>query len=88
MGRSREPVRPPEAKEDDRRREPGTPFFSIQQALEAGDLENAYWLPGTENPADGLTKVRSDMAAQLRPLESGCFSPGSLRPLEEVAPKE
>ena len=25
-------------------------FLRIQQALEGGDLENAYWLPGTETP--------------------------------------
>ena len=50
-------------------------FLSIQQALGAGDLENAYWLPGTENPADGLTKVRSDVVPLLRLLESGSFCP-------------
>ena len=63
-------------------------FLSIQQALEEGDLENAYWPPGTENPADGLTKVRSDMVTPLRLLESGGFCPGQLRPLKGVAWKE
>ena len=41
-------------------------FSSAQQALEEGDLEDAFWLPGTENPADSLTKVRSEMAPLLR----------------------
>ena len=59
-------------------------FLSIQQALEEGELENAYWLPGTENPADGLTKVRSDMVL-LRLLESGGFRQGRLRPLKGAA---
>ena len=38
-------------------------FPSIQQALEVGELDNAPWAPGTENAADGLTKVRSDMVS-------------------------
>ena len=63
-------------------------FLSIQQALEAGELEDAYWLPGTENPADSLTKVRGEMALLLRLLESGAFFPGRLRPLKDVAWEE
>ena len=63
-------------------------FLSIQQALEEGDLENAHWLPGTENPVDGLTKVRSDMVSPLRLLESGRFCPRQLRPPNGVAWKE
>ena len=63
-------------------------LLSTQQASEEGDLENAYLLPGTDNPADGLTKVRSDMAPLLRLPESGCLSPGSFRLLEGVAWKE
>ena len=63
-------------------------FSGIQQALEGGDLENAYWLPGTEGPADGLTKMRSDAVPLLRLLESGEFCPGQLRPLLSVAWKE
>ena len=46
-------------------------FLSIQRAMEEGDLENAYWLPGTENPADSLTKVRIEMAPLLRFWGSG-----------------
>ena len=30
-------------------------FLGIQQSLEEGELENAYWIPGTENPAGGFT---------------------------------
>ena len=34
-------------------------ILNIQQALEEGDLDNAYWLPGADDPADGLPRVRS-----------------------------
>ena len=60
-------------------------FLSIQRALGNGDAEGECWLPGTENPADGLTKVRSDMVPLLRLLESGAFCLGLLRPLKGVA---
>ena len=63
-------------------------FLSIQQALGEGELDNAYSAPGTEKPADGLTKVRSDTVPLLRLLRPGHFNPGSLRPLEGVARKE
>ena len=48
-------------------------------------MENAYWLPGTENPADGLTRVRIDIVSLLRLPESGCFNPGRLRLIKGVA---
>ena len=60
-------------------------FLSIQQALEEGDLENASWQPGTDNPADGLTKVRNEVAPLSRLLEPGRFHSGPLRPLKGVA---
>ena len=41
---------------------------------------NVYWVPGTEDPADGLAKVRCDMAPLMWLLESGHFTPGTLRP--------
>ena len=63
-------------------------FSSTQQALEEGDLENACWLPGTGNPAEGLTEVRSELVPLLRLLESGGFRPGQLRPLKGVAWRE
>ena len=63
-------------------------FLGIQQSLEEGELENAYWIPGTENPADGLTKLRSEMGPILALLETGSFQPGVLRPLKELASRE
>ena len=59
-------------------------FLGTHQALEEGDLDNA----STEVPADGLTEVRGDMVPLLRLLESGCFSPGSLRPRKGAAWRE
>ena len=41
-----------------------------------------------QNPAGDVTKVRSFMAPLLRKLESGRFSPGSLRPVKGVCPRE
>ena len=63
-------------------------FPSTPQALGEGELENAHWLPGTGNPAQGLTEVRSDVAPLLRLLESGRFNPGHLRPLKSAPWKE
>ena len=63
-------------------------FLSIQQFLEDGELGNVYWLPGTENPADGLTKLRSEMGPIMALLETGNFRPGILRPLKGLASRE
>ena len=63
-------------------------FLSIQQFIEEGDLDNAYWPPGTENPADGLTKSRSETGPILALLETGRFQPGLLRPLGGLASRE
>ena len=60
-------------------------FLRTQQVAEEGEMGNAKWAPGNENPAGGQTKVRSDMAPLLRPLEPGHFNPGSLQPLKWVA---
>ena len=60
-------------------------FLSIQQFLEDGELENVYWIPGTENPADGLTKLRSEMGPIMALLETGRFQPGLLRSLKGLA---
>ena len=35
-------------------------FSNIQRALEGGQLGNSYRLPGSKNPAGGVTRVRSD----------------------------
>ena len=63
-------------------------FLAIQQAAESGDLANVYWVPGLENPADSLTKVKSDMVPLLRLMESGCYNPGVLRPLRGISSNE
>ena len=62
--------------------------MSIQQALGEGELENAYWFPGAENPAGGIAKVRGDVVPLLRLLESGCLSLGNPRPLKGAAWRE
>ena len=59
-------------------------FLAIQQAVAREELGLVYWLPGLENPADGLTKTKSDAAPLLRLLESGACNPGTLRPLRGV----
>ena len=56
-------------------------FLSIQQFIEDGELGNVYWLPGVENPADGLTTPKNEMGPILSLLETGCFQPGRLRPI-------
>ena len=63
-------------------------FLSIQQSFEDKELDNVYWLPGTENPADGATKVKSEVLPVLTLLESGEFHPGTLRPLRGVSSSE
>ena len=63
-------------------------FLSIQQFIEEGALGNAYWRPGTENPADGLTEIKSEMGPILPLLETGRFQPGVLRPLKGLASRE
>ena len=60
-------------------------FMSIQQALEEQELNNVFWIPGKENPADGLTKMRSEILPLLRLLESGTYNPGMLRPLKRIS---
>ena len=63
-------------------------FLSIQQSLDNKELDNIYWLPGTENPADGMTKMKSEMSPMLNLLEFGEFYPGVLRPLKGVCSSE
>ena len=63
-------------------------FLSIQQSLDNKELDNIYWLPGTENPADGMTKMKSEMSPMLNLLEFGEFFPGVLRPLKGVCSSE
>ena len=63
-------------------------FLSIQQFLEDGELENVYWIHGAENPADGLTKLRSEMGPIMTLLETGRFQPGILLPLKGLESRE
>ena len=63
-------------------------FLCIQQSLEDKELDNIYWLPGTENPADGMTKMKSEMSPMLNLLEFGEFHPGFLRPLLGICSSE
>ena len=58
---------------------------SIQQALGRGELGNAIWLLGPENPEGGLTMAKGDLVPLMSRSETGSFFPGSLRPVEEVA---
>ena len=50
---------------------PAPRFLNIQQAIGIRELGNAYWIPGMENPADGLTKLKSAFLPLLRLSESG-----------------
>ena len=57
-------------------------FVAMQQALAIQVLGNVYWIPGRENPADGLTKLQRKNPPLLRLLESRTYNPGYLRPLK------
>ena len=57
-------------------------FLSTQRVPHLGESGSISSMPGAENPAGGLTKVRSDVAPLLRILESGRFRPGIPRPLK------
>ena len=46
-------------------------FQSSLDALCVGDLGNAAWISGTENPADGLTKAKSDLGPFFNLPETG-----------------
>ena len=46
-------------------------FAAIQPALGTHELGNSPRLQGLGNPADGLTRSKSDMALLLRVMESG-----------------
>ena len=53
-------------------------FRRILDGLETGDLGNVAWIPGAENPADGLTKEKSDLGPLFHLLEPGIYQPGRL----------
>ena len=50
-------------------------FLSIQQYLEDGELENAYWPPGSGNPADGSYRCAERQGSFRCAGATGCFSP-------------
>ena len=61
-------------------------FLGVQQLLDNQELDNIYWLPGTENPADGMSKMEGNMSPMLThsSLEVRAF----LRPLKEACSTE
>ena len=59
--------------------------LGAQQSLGEGELDNAYWAPGAENPAEALTIVQSDMAPLPGLSEAGHCNRGLLRPLKGLA---
>ena len=46
-------------------------FLAVQQAIEIQGLGNVCWIPGRGDPADGLTKLHSEIVPLLRLMESG-----------------
>ena len=60
-------------------------FRSILDAVESGDLGNVAWIPGTENPADGLTKISSELGPLLDVLQTGRYRPRTLDQLRGVS---
>ena len=59
-------------------------FRSILDAVESGDLGNVAWIPGTENPADGLAKISSELGSLLDLLQTGRYRPRTLDQLRGV----
>ena len=51
-------------------------------------LNIVLWISGKENPAHGLTKMRSEILPLPRLLESGTYNPGMLRMLKRISLKE
>ena len=64
------------------------PYESSNRKSEDKELDNIYWSPGTGNPADGMTRMKSEMSPMLNLLEFGEFHPGVLRPLLGVGSSE
>ena len=60
-------------------------FRSIMGALDSGDLGNVAWIPGTENPADGLTKISSELGPLLDLLKTGKYRPRTLEQLRGLS---
>lgn len=60
-------------------------FRSIMDALGSGALGNIAWIPGTENPADGLTKISSELGPLLDLLKTGKYRPRTLEQLRGLS---
>ena len=60
-------------------------FRSILDALESGDLGNVACIPGTENPADGLAKISSELGPLLDLLKTGKYRPRTLEQLRGLS---
>ena len=60
-------------------------FLAVQEAIEIQELRNVYWAPGRENPAGGLTKLRSGILLLLRLAAAGTYNPGFSRPRKGAA---
>ena len=88
FGGFRGPVHPFEEQAHHRGKIPGRHLISTHQGLNRGELGSAFWLPGPENPADGLTKENGYLDPPLSFLKAGSFFPGTLRPLRWVATRE
>ena len=77
-----------EAREDRRRTVPDSPLSATQKSPDTGESDNVNWLPGSENPTGGLTKVQSDTVPLPRLVESGAHCPGILRPPQGISSNE
>ena len=55
-------------------------LLGILRALDENVLDNVFWLPRVENPAEAPTKVKSDAAPSMRLLQPGAFCAGARRP--------
>ena len=60
-------------------------FRNILDTTEGGDLGNVAWIPGNENPADGLARAKSDRGPLFHLLETGIYRPGRLEQLRGVS---
>ena len=81
----RKPAHTPLAEQIDHGEVSRSTFLAIQQAIELQELDNAYWIPGKENPAGGLTKLHTGNLPLLRLMVAGAYNPGCVRPLRGVA---
>ena len=58
---------------------------SMLDSLESGDFGHVAWIPGAENPADGLAAPTSDLGPLFHLLETGIYRPGRLEQLRGVS---